>query len=495
MSYQIVNACDYETKSCLNFKKVNKQIIEMVNNYYFDLQMYANFVFDIDNDKNNLSDKNNFYRKILAVQKKYDPEYPTMPLFVEKNMSNLRNLVSHILNIISQNIMPVGEYLSDIIDIHFFGSGAASSTILLKVFRKISSEGEKTLVMPLIVKLVPFQLPHHYSYLPSIIKNKQEFIWEYIESPGYALFLKEAWMYCFSKNELSKYTPTFNCISNCYIVDGFPIQNLDNLTKIYREYSDKMVSKGKKLPYKKWFNILLDPNVSSIIKKNILNADYGCFEMKEIEGTLDDLMGISNSIDLAIVFEYLYTKVVSAYIGRIIFTDDHFGNVAYITVSYAREYTIKCNGCKYIFYMPPGRMVQFIDLERYIFNYSRYDIYTNTALSNIPNKDYDTNNNSLSRIRNYYQNNNYIFDKSLNAFLEKSMGPNNFVTPEEYQIMLQIITSKFIHDIKTFCQIMETNLPQKYLTKPSNIPTHGYYLDLDDESLRIINLSDILPKK
>ena len=193
MSYQIVNVCDYETKSCLNFKKVNKQIIEMVNDYYFDLQMYANFVFDIDNDKNILSDKNNFYRKILAVQKEYNPQYPTMPLFVEKNMSNLRKLVSDILNTISQNIIPVEEYLSDIVDIHFFGSGAASATILLKVFRKIPSSGTKPLVMPLIVKLVPFQLTHHYPYLPySTIKNKQEFIWEYIESPGYALFIKEA---------------------------------------------------------------------------------------------------------------------------------------------------------------------------------------------------------------------------------------------------------------------------------------------------------------
>ena len=60
--------------------------------------------------------------------------------------------------------------------------------------------------------------------------------------------------------------------------------------------------------------------------------------------------------------------------------------------------------------------------------------------------------------------------------------------PKEYEIMLQILTSPFIHDIKTFCQIMESNLPQKYLEPTTNTEIIEYYLDLDNNSLRVIDI-------
>lgn len=480
------------TNSCNNFNKIDWLVIKMVNEHYFDLQMYANFVFDIDNNEEEISNDNNFYMQIRKAQKEYDPKYPSMPLFTKNRMEKLSTLVINMLDALKDNKISADKYLSDINKIEFFGSGAASSTVLLKIYRRVGNN----MVTPLIIKLIPFQLPHQYKYLPSVGKNTK-FIWEYIESPSYALFIKEAWMYCFSKNELLKYTPTFTCVANCYIIEGFPIKNVGDLIDIYDTYAQKRIASGKKLPYKKWFNILTDPDADPSLRQSIMDAEYGCFEMAQIEGTLDDLYDKKGAFNLSIIFEYLYTKVVAAFIGRVIFTDDHLGNVAYVTVDYARAYNIKCNGCEYVFYMSSSKMVQFIDLERYVFNYSRYDIYTNTALSSIRNKDFDAPTENLNRIRHEYAKNNYIFDKTLSSLLEKSFGeknfenPNNPDEPNEYVIMLQILTSHFIHDIKTFCQIMEANLPQKYLVKPTDKQIVKYYLNLDDNSIRVITFEDL----
>jgi hypothetical protein len=483
----IVEACQYGTQSCINFKKINDLVIKMVNNHYFDLQMYANYVFDIDNEKENLSKKNNFHSRIIDVQKKFETEYSSMPLFTKQHMIDLEDIVSKILNILKDNRISASQYLSNIVDMQFFGSGAASSTILLKVLKHLSNNN----YMPLVIKLIPFQLPHHYQYLSINDNQKKEFIWAYIESPSYALFIKEAWMYCFSKNELLKYTPTFTCVSNCYIIEGLPIKGIDEILNIYKPYAQKRISAGKNLPYKKWFNILIDPNEDMSVKKEIITANYGCFEMRQIDGTLDDILTIPGSFNLSIVFEFLYTKIIAAFIGKIIFTDDHFGNVAFINVDYTRAYKIKCNGCNYFFYMPPGKMVQFIDLERYVFNYTRYDIYTNTALKSIPDSDFINTDRHLNEIKNSYLKNNFIFDKSLSTLLNNSFGETNFSDKTEYQIMLQILTSPFVHDIKTFCQIMEENLPQKYLIAPDSGQIEKYYLDLDDDSLRIINYDKV----
>lgn len=482
----IADICSFKSETCLNFAKVNDLVIQMVNDYYFDLQMLANFVFDIDNDIEPLSDNNNFYSRIKQVQQKYKNEYPDMPLFTQQNMEKLYNNVRQILQKIDANNISTKKYLSNINKIEFFGSGALSSTILLKMYRRMPSNPDK--IIPLIVKLIPFEYPQHYKYIQLKNIEKNKFITEYIESPGYALFIKEAWMYCFSKNELVKYTPTFTCIENCYIIDGLPVNNIKYLSEIYNVFKNKKISQGKNLPYKKWFDTLLNPKSSLQLRKDIFNSKYGCFEMRQIEGTLDDLTNIPQSYNLSLVFEYLYTKVVTAFIAKIIFTDDHLGNVAYITVDHARAYTIKCNGCNYLFVMPPGRMIQFIDLERYVFNYSRYDIYTNTALRNIPDYDFNSmsNLNRVSTIRSSYTKNNYAFDKGIDTLLTNTSVKNSFVNTTEYGIMTEILGSPFVHDIKTFCQIMEYNLPKKYLCRIPNVQTYEYMLDLDDDSLRVI---------
>ena len=492
---RIIEACAKNTKSCDSFMEVSEKIIEMVNDHYFDLQMYANYVFDIDNANKALSDKNNFYNKIMDVQRQYNDKYVSMPLFTRENMDKLQLIIDDILKNIPDAYITAKEYMSDVISVSFFGSGAASSAILLKIERKFPDDS----VMPLIVKLVPLQLPHHYNYLP--FTNPEEnntFIQKYIESPSYAIFIKEAWMYCFSKVVLARYTPTFTCISNCYIIQGFPLDNYDELVKLYDEYAVKRIANKKPLAYKKWFNNLLDKNINELGQQQIINSQYGCFEMKQIEQTLYDVYKIPNSFTLSIIFEYLYTKVVTAFVSRIIFTDDHLDNVAFSTVDYVRHYKIKCNGCNYNFYMPPGKMVQFIDLERYVFNFSPYDIYTNTALKSIPVEDYNNefsseSNTHFNNIRNQYEKNNFIFDKSLDTLLGKGFGKNNFEDPSEYQIMLKILTSTFIHDIKTFSQIMEANLPKKYLTidPNTNIPVKSYFIDLDDDNLKIIDFDNI----
>jgi hypothetical protein len=343
--------------------------------------------------------------------------------------------------------------------------------------------------MPLIVKLIPINLPHQYKYLPLKNNDIKNFIDIYIESPGYALFYKEAWMYCFCKSYLLQYTPTFTCVSNCYIINGFPITNLTDLKIIYNNYAESRTKQNKNIPYKKWFNILIDKKSDQLTIDQVLKSNFGCFEMKEIDGTIDDIIKIPGSLNLSIIFEYLYTKVIAAFIGRVIFTDDHFGNIAYISVDYTRSYTIKCNGCKYNFYMPPGKMIQFIDLERYVFNYSRYDIYTNDALKNINDSNF-IKNIHMDIVRKSYNQNNYIFDKSMTSF-QNIITKENFETSDEYIVMLKIITSNFVHDIKTFCQIMDTYLPKKYLVKPDNDNIYEYYIDLDNDLLRVINYDDV----
>lgn len=482
----IIDPCSVMTTSCFNFRKINNAIIKMVNDHYFDLQMYANCIFNIDNNKRELSDSNNLLSRIIDTQNKYAVKYEDMPLFAKENMLRLKHLMSKIIKDLKGNIIDAKEYQKYIIQSEFFGSGAASPSILLKTHKQMGLTE-----YPIIVKLIPLQFSHHYDFMTLKKSAKKKFIKRYIETPSYAIFVKEAWMYCFSKDELTTYTPTFNCISNCCIINGFPIKNMKTLEGMYRSYEINKMRGGTKLPYKKWLNMLLDPQTSDDIKSSIIESNYGCFEMKEIEGTLSDLEYKVGQFNLSLIFEYLYTKVIAAFIGRIIFTDDHFDNVAFVTVAYTRSYKIKCNGCIYNFYMLPGKMIQFIDLERYVFNFSQYDIYTNAALQNIPSGDFDHCNSHMDKIKLSYKKNNYIFDKSLSLLLNKSFNKECFKDVSEFYIMLNILSSNFVYDIKTFCQVMEVNLPASYLEPPSFGEIKEYYINLDDESLRIIDAKQI----
>ena len=134
-------------------------------------------------------------------------------------------------------------------------------------------------------------------------------------------------------------------------------------------------------------------------------------------------------------------------------------------------------------------MIQIIDLERYVFNFSKYDIYTNSALSAVPKLEFESDKHQES-VRKSYFSNNYIFDKSLHVFKQSNFPSSAFVDESEFEIMKKIIDSRFVYDIKTFSQIFETYLPKKYLID-SGYKTRHFYLDLDNDSLRKINVADV----
>lgn len=515
-------------------------VIDMINNHYYDLQMYSNFVISIDNTapdkvhspvstplkdhalgREKLSIDNNIETRIESTVKTYFPL--GNQIFATENMQKLYQLMCN------KKISLYFDVICPKYNATFFKSGIVSSSILFKTFPE-----------NIIIKTFPLQIFHHYHF------HTESFIKTHIESPLRALFIKEAWMILFGKQKLSKFTSAFDCMLGCYISKGLPIKLTKGIKQKYARNIDINPKNNKK-----WFEYVLRNNL------NQADALYGCFEMTEIEGTLtglmveiksitkeigelsdvadkklmsqhtrsqlaitylklinakntdlhainvvkkvienqkniirrNELIGILNGkkIDLSFFFEYMYGKMVTAYVGKIIFTDDHFDNIAYVTVDYCRHYKIKCNGCDYHFYMLPGKMVQFIDLERYIFNYSKYDIYTNSALQRVPKNDFVKNSN-LQKIKENYLRNEFIFDKGIFAFMDpRVLYPESFADNTEYGIMINIFMDNFVYDIKTFCQIMSTYLPKKYMTRPKNCKVRDYYIDLDDDAIRIID--------
>ena len=535
----LYNNCDID---CMKFVDI---IVDIVNYYYYDLQMYSNYVVSIDNGTllrqlDTLSESNNIKTKIKSITDMYYT--PENRLFRKKKMILLSKLIDEFISRDPCIIIPNKKKY----DAAFFRTGVVSTSMLFK------KDNPST-----IIKTFPCKLYHHYQYCDD------KFIKIFIESPLYALYFKEAWMICFSKQKLSQYTPVFGCMISCYMTNNLPVYLSDTIKNEYQNY----VLNNPNMK-KKWFENMIKNNGNLCVEFNgdKNTSNFGCFEMVETEGTLLDLNVsikeinkkiilldifsdkkqlsddafqqlnithdklnklpmskknghalrtvtnvienqksireynslkqslIEKKIDLSFFFEYMYGKLVVAYIGRIIFTDDHFGNIAYITVDYYRHYKIKCNGCNYHFYMHPGKMVQFIDLERYIFNYSRYDIYTNSALQNISDDDF-INNTQLHNIKSNYLNNDYIVDKGIYQLADpRELDPKTFVDDTEYQIMVNIIIDNFIYDIKTFCQIMSMYLPKKYMTKIDDDKMKHYYIDLDDDSIRIIN-KDFIEKQ
>lgn len=130
-------------------------------------------------------------------------------------------------------------------------------------------------------------------------------------------------------------------------------------------------------------------------------------------------------------------------------------------------------------------MVRLIDLERYIFNYSKYNICTNSASQSIPKNDFVKNNNLHQK---KFLRNEFIFDNGIFAFMDPDiLYPESFADNTEYNIMINIFMDDFVYDIKTFCQIMFTCLPiYIYMALPKNCKVCDYYIDLDDNTTRII---------
>ena len=204
---------------------------------------------------------------------------------------------------------------------------------------------------------------------------------------------------------------------------------------------------------------------------------------------LEDLV-TSKKFSLGFVFEYLYTKIIAAFVGRIIFTDDHFDNLMFKTVDYVRHYRIKSNHFVHDFYMTNDKMTQFIDLERYVFNFSSTDTFCNSVLKKLIPSLPKTKSAQLNQNRTNYLHNEFIFDKGLCSLMDpRDFPPECFVSTDEYEIMINILTDKNISDMHSFCQIMHANLPLKYLRaemSDDNNKIKHYEIDLDNDSLRII---------
>jgi hypothetical protein len=480
----VIQACDVISRSCNIFNGINVEMIDLVNHHYYDLQMYANFVFDIDNDPAPMSANNNFITKIVGVKTKYEAQQG-LPLFLPDNMNRMASLIKIMLGKLSDDIIDRDQYLSRIVSMNIFGSGAASPTILMDV---VKQEGPNE-VAPLIVKFIPLQFVHHYSYLPLDFQTEDN-IFKFIEAPSYALYFKEAWMYCFTKNHINKYTPTFTCVGECNIIHGFPVKSLDDLQSMYSVYQNDRMSQGKTVPYKKWFDLLVNPVTPHIERDAIMNMYYGSFEMRKIDGTLEQLIP-DKQFDLSLLFEYLYAKVVCAFVGRVVFTDDHFGNVAYRKVRHVRHYRITSRNIIYNFYMSNPNMIQFIDLERYVFNYSPFDIYTNSAMKAVTDINFNPSkiNSTFEEIENTYKSNNYIFDKGISSLRDpKQTTAANFIDPNEYNPMMDILNCSTFGYIEKFCASMETHLPAIYKSPPKNVPfIQRYEINLDDNTKRVIS--------
>ena len=350
------------------------------------------------------------------------------------------------------------KYLSDISSISILTTGESSQSILFKICK----DDIKT-----ILKLMPLQLPHKYATIMKQSKLTLLQIEQYIEPLTYASFFREAWLCCFVQENLRRYTPCFVNTYNCYLMKGLPASSIDYLRDLIECYNDNHVDL---LFMKEWIIALNNPKADTQIADKIYRSIFGAIDMEEIDGTMDDLVIKGKSLDLSLIFEYLYTKIIVAFVGRIIFVDDHFGNIGYVTVDYAREYNIKCDGISYKFSMTGDKMLKIIDLEGYIFNRSQSDVFTVVAL--------------LDPSGNYW-------DKSIYQFLSDKVSEASFADPKEYEIMLKIFNDRDFGNIKSFPKIMNEYMPDRYRKDPISESVR-YDIDLDDNSLRVITLDQVL---
>lgn len=500
MEPTVMSVCDYGASSCSSFGAINDLMIQLVNRHYYDLQMYEGHVLELDTTYQHLSTDNNFLTKIEQVRSTFEGmDDEPVPLFGGREMEGLFKLTSQMLPKLEPIRVTAHQYTSNLVKTELFWVGYVSTAILIKATRLVEQ-----VPMPVIIKVIPLQFPHHYeslSWIPE--KDRYKWIRMFVTAPNYALFLKEAWMCCFSKTHLAKYTPCFTCIANCNIVDGLPI-NLQELRASYAvnpgTIQKQIIGDESIWPVKKWLSIIVDPNGSQEDILAITRAKYGCIEMDQVEGTLENLIHGRTAItqtglddfdytvvvpvlDLGIIFEYLYSKLVAALVGRIILTDDHFANIGYRTVDYARAYRIKSRGQTYAFYIRSTKLIQHIDLERYVFNFSPQDIYTNQRLRAAPLDSSSTQ--GLDAVRDKYVRNNGINDKGINNFSALEVGA--FRDANEHKIILELLADPLIYNIHTFCRAMEAALPKSYLTSPTGMQVVEYYLDLDDDRLRVID--------
>lgn len=444
-----MSVCTTPSKSCTTMTQLlTPDIIFIVEYFYLTLQIYANNIFDTDNTTQPITNEN-FGTAIVKERSNPQTGQLVAPEYMEKLHQRILQMLSKAGDLIeSGNI-----YYNELSDIQFFGGGDLSPTIIISATRN---------GLPLVIKIVPIEFPHQAAYasrIPNIDVNRD------IASPSLAIYFKEAFMYCFSKIYLQKYTPTFNCIAECKIISNFPIP-YDQFKALYIAYAEKRAAQGKPQFNKRWLAEYFER------PQEFTNVNFGIYEMSKIEGTFSDMYKKGELFNLGLIFEYFYTKLVSSVIGRIIFTDDHFGNVAYITVDYWRHYTVITGGIKFDWYIPPGRMVQFIDLERYVFNYSEYDLYTNTKL-----KAGDLPNNIVS---NQYMYNSALIDKTVLNFLNifNRHAEASVFAPDEVDYAKRIMSNAALGYNASFGLIFN-DLPPRYKSRPQTGIIRDYQIVFD----------------
>jgi hypothetical protein len=528
-----------QAQACKVFENINSDIIELVVKYYNDLQTYANFTAAVDNDPLPLTTENSIYG---LVQKLHNGTYMKdgnplakigkNPLLHSLFDNNMTILVNQMKDKIKEIRMSSNDYLQGITELNFFSSGDVSPTV---IYQAIRSEEEKEVEM--IVKIAPLEMPHHLVHFPVDQRNMYN---NFVISPQFSIFIKEAWMYCFVKNYLSsppegetrKYLDTFTCIRGAFIVKGFPDVSLNDVAARFEGFKQKKIEKANrenkapKIPYKKWFDQMVNEKDSNAKTYDYFNLpEYGVFEMERIDGTLNDLIYERKQMTLGILFEYLYSKMVCAFLGRIIFTDDHSDNVAFKqdknNQATTRHYQIKSKGCLFNFYVTSQYQLKFIDLERYIFNPTPYDIYSNVMVKNYNENDKIKNviemlsqtsdDINADTITGHYEmidelkSNNYLFDKGTELLLmglknnpnkpkSSHINPEHFSAyPEEHPIAIELLSDPFVFDIHQFAQTMQNYLPSRYLQPPfQGQKIESYYINLDDNSQKIFRFDDIL---
>lgn len=347
---------------CQPFDDVSDDMFYLVNNFFRDLKTFSNYVLNNSSLSNiNFKTETENLKKIVVIEQD-KTETPRHKLDMLTKPGTLFDTVKRIKSELKKLVVSADQYLLNVKNMELFATGDNSPTILVKIDRLIDNN-----MTEIIAKITPLQLKYQEKLLG--VTDYQT----YVEAPLNAIFLKEAWMYCFAQNVLSKYVPTFACIRGSFITTSLPLGSVDNINKMLNAYESK---KGTIAP-KVWFSNLVDRfPLEGTSKEEIINSEYGIFEMEKISGVMSHLIQ-QKSFTLALFFEYLISKVVAAKVGKVIFADDHFQNVAYTKLDNltTRCYTILQSGVEYKFYVQSDKMIKFIDLERYVFNVAQQEYY------------------------------------------------------------------------------------------------------------------------
>lgn len=355
------SVCDLP-HNCDQFDDASDDMFYLVNNFFRDLKSYANYVVPKSSTINiNFKLETNKLKEINYIENGVKIPAHKLDMLTTPNL--LYNTVQKIKRNLKNVTLTPQQYMNNVKSYEIFTTGDASPTILIRMERLIDNK-----LVESIAKIAPLQLKNQKKYMTELEYRT------YVEAPLNAIFLKEAWLYCFSQIILSKYVPTFACIKGSYIVNSLPLGSVDNIKKLLIDYESE--KKGK-ISDKSWFSYLVDRfELPGTTKNEVINSEYGIFEMEKVSGVFRDLI-IRKELSIPLFFEYLISKVVAAKVGKILFADDHSGNVAYKKLDNVttRCYRITQNNIVRDFYVHSDKMIKFIDLERYVFNIAKEEYY------------------------------------------------------------------------------------------------------------------------